>query len=98
MPLKRITLLLLPLFSLSFAQKTLSITIDDAPNTRLFAQDGYRSILMEKLDSLDIPVALFFNENKLYHGDSIVRNFALFQQWIARDYVTAGNHSFSHAR
>lgn len=97
----RKTCMLALLISLSlsaFAQKTVSITIDDVPNTGLYARSGYRSVLLEKLDSLAIPIAIFINEGKLYRTDSVVRNFGLLKEWISRDYMTLGNHTYSHAR
>jgi len=60
-----------------FSQKNVSITIDDVPNTSMFKKDGYKSILLEKLDSLKIPIAIFINESLIYKTDSVAKNFEL---------------------
>lgn len=80
------------------AQTNISITIDDVPNTGNFKKNNYYSKLLHKLDSLQIPVAIFVNEGLIYKTDSVSKNFDLLSNWIKRDYVTAGNHSFSHSR
>ena len=82
----------------SVAQKKVHISIDDVPNTRLYKHLGYKSILLDKLDALQIPVSVFLNEGKIYHHDSIVANFALLERWIQRCYTELGNHTFSHPR
>ena len=83
---------------LANCQKKVSITIDDVPNTRRFEKDGFQSILMQKLDSLAIPIAIFINEARVYSTDSVTRNFGLLNDWTQKEYITLGNHSFSHAR
>ena len=83
---------------LANCQKMVSITIDDVPNTRRFEKDGFQSVLMQKLDSLEIPIAIFINEARVYSTDSITRNFGLLNDWAQKEYTTLGNHSFSHAR
>lgn len=90
-------LLLLINFGISQAQ-SVSITIDDVPNTRLYKANGLKSGLLEKLDSLQIPVAIFINEGGLYKTDEITQNFSLLTEWAKRDYITLGNHSFNHSR
>lgn len=81
-----------------WAQKKVAITLDDVPNTSQYHKDHYKPIFLNRLDSLTIPIAIFINENKIYHGDSITGNFALLQEWISKPYMTLGNHSFSHQR
>ena len=80
-----------------FSQKKVAITIDDVPNTRKFHQDNFQSVLLNKLDTLNIPVAIFINEGHLYQTDSVTRNFVLLNDWIKRTYVTPGNHTFAHS-
>ncbi len=82
----------------SLAQKKVHISIDDAPNTRLYKHLGYKSVLLDKLDSLQVPVSVFLNEGKIYQHDSVVANFALLERWIQRSYTELGNHTFSHSR
>lgn len=90
-------LLLLGIASATFAQqRSVSITIDDVPNVQLFEASGYSSGLLKKLDSLKLPVAIFINEGHLKQNKAFDKNKALLQNWISRDYVTAGNHSYSH--
>lgn len=80
------------------AQKKVSITIDDIPSTTRYEMDNYHSLLLEKLDSLSIPVAIFINEGNIYKANSVPKNFDLLNQWAMKDYVTLGNHSFHHSR
>ncbi len=76
----------------------ISITIDDVPNTKKFQEDGYRSLLLETLDSLNIPIAIFINEGLIYRTNDTVRNLMLLEEWATRNFVTLGNHTFSHLR
>lgn len=80
------------------AQTNISITIDDVPNTRKFKKDNYQSFLLNKLDSAEIPIAIFVNEGLIYKTEAINRNFELLNNWVQREYITVGNHSFSHSR
>jgi len=77
-------------------QSKISITIDDVPNTRLFEQDNYESKLLKKLDSLNIPIAIFINEGLIYRTDAFSKNFELLNQWAQRKYITLGTHTYSH--
>jgi peptidoglycan/xylan/chitin deacetylase (PgdA/CDA1 family) len=76
-------------------QKSVSITIDDIPNVFLATGNG-SSGLLQKLDSLKLPVAIFINEANLQKTPDAEKNKELLKSWILRDYVTVGNHSFSH--
>ena len=81
---------------LSYAQqRSVSITIDDIPNVHLAKADG-SSGLLQKLDSLKLPVAIFINEANLSKTPDAERNKTLLKSWVLRDYITVGNHSFSH--
>ena len=93
-----ILLILLHCVQLTFAQKQVAITIDDVPNTVAYQANGFISPLLKATDLRKAPVAIFINESKLYETDSVVKNFALLETWIKRDYVTVGNHTFSHLR
>lgn len=79
-------------------QKTISITIDDVPNTQKYRDDGFRSIFLDRLDSLDVPFTVFFNESKVFQNESIKKNIELLERWIAHQNSNLGNHSFSHLR
>jgi peptidoglycan/xylan/chitin deacetylase (PgdA/CDA1 family) len=95
----QITLLLLLLATnIIFGQSFVSITIDDVPNTIKYQKDNFESKLMNKLDSLKIPVTVFVNEELLNKGASFDKNHELLENWVKRDYVTIGNHTFSHSR
>lgn len=85
-------------YQLAHCQKMVSITIDDVPNSNRFKKDGFQSVLLNKLDSLDIPVAIFINEGLLYKTDSVSKNFELLNNWVQKEYITLGNHSFDHSR
>jgi len=81
-----------------YTQTKVSITIDDVPNTRQYYADGFRSKLLEQLDSLQIPVAIFINEGLIAKNESIDENKELLNEWVAKPYITLGNHSYSHLR
>ncbi|WP_340075635.1 polysaccharide deacetylase family protein [Leptobacterium sp. I13] len=78
-----------------YAQKQVAITIDDIPNTK---NEGVSVQFLKELDNLQIPIAIFINENRIYHSDTIIGNYALLNEWAKRTYVTLGNHSYSHLR
>jgi len=80
------------------AQKQVAITIDDVPNTKKFQQDRFKAKLLKKLDSMQLPVAIFISEGKIYATDSVSKNFQLLNDWAKRKYITLGNHTFSHPR
>ena len=46
-------------------ERSVAITIDDVPNVHLYAADDHSSGLLKKLDSLNLPVAIFINEGHL---------------------------------
>ncbi|MFK7771814.1 MAG: polysaccharide deacetylase family protein [Saprospiraceae bacterium] len=77
-------------------QRTVSITIDDVPNTSKYEKDHFESKLLDLLDSLKIPVAIFINEGLIYKTEEVTRNFSLLNDWAKNDLVTLGNHSFNH--
>ncbi|AEM70747.1 polysaccharide deacetylase [Allomuricauda ruestringensis DSM 13258] len=82
----------------SAQQKSISITIDDVPNTTKYQKHGYRSLLLNLLDSLDVPFTIFINEDKIFKTDAVNRNKALLESWIKRDRALIGNHTYSHPR
>jgi peptidoglycan/xylan/chitin deacetylase (PgdA/CDA1 family) len=81
-----------------WGQKSVAITVDDVPNTRNYDQDHQISGLLTCLDSMDIPVAIFINEGKIYETGSKSHNQKLLEEWVSREYVTVGNHTYSHSR
>jgi peptidoglycan/xylan/chitin deacetylase (PgdA/CDA1 family) len=93
-----VTILSLILCQHIHAQKQVAITIDDIPNTTIYPENGFRSRLLSKLDSLSVPVTVFINEGLIYNTEFVPENTDLLEQWIKRDYVTPGNHTFSHLR
>lgn len=76
--------------------RSVAITIDDIPNTVRYLKDGKRSLLLEALDSLRIPVCIFATGGKLRETDSLALNRALLYEWLKREYITPGNHTYSH--
>jgi peptidoglycan-N-acetylglucosamine deacetylase len=76
----------------------IAITIDDVPNTKKFQDDRFRPILLETLDSLNIPIAIFVNEGLINKTSDTVQNVRLLEKWAKRKYVTLGNHTYSHLR
>lgn len=77
-------------------QRSVSVTIDDVPNVQLFEANGYSSILLKRLDSLALPVAIFINEGNLKQTKSFDKNKGLLKSWVLNDHITVGNHSYSH--
>lgn len=77
-------------------ERSVSITIDDVPNVHLYAADGNSSGLLRKLDSLNLPVAIFINEGHLKQNQAFEQNKKLLESWISKPYITVGNHSYSH--
>lgn len=80
---------------ISYAQKKVSITIDDVPS---YYSKNYKPVLLDRLDSLDIPATIFINERLVYANDSVVKRFGLLNEWIKHKNITLGNHTFSHLR
>ncbi len=95
-----ILLCLIFLVSISvFSQnKSISITIDDVPNTRKYLKENFTPTLLKVLDSLDIPFTIFINEAKIFNNEFENENKELLEMWIQNQNSIAGNHSYSHAR
>lgn len=79
-------------------QKSISITIDDVPNTTKYQKDSYSPKLLNLLDSLDVPFTVFVNEDKILQTEEVERNKALLESWIKNDNALLGNHTYSHSR
>lgn len=77
-------------------ERSVAITIDDVPNVHLYAADDHSSGLLKKLDSLNLPVAIFINEGHLKQNQDFEQNKKLLESWILKPYMTVGNHSYSH--
>lgn len=95
---KYILLLVLIVGNDAKCQNQVAITIDDVPNVKKYKKDNYQSLLLNKLDRINIPISIFINEDKLTKTDSLEKNIQLLKKWINRKYVTVGNHTFSHSR
>jgi peptidoglycan/xylan/chitin deacetylase (PgdA/CDA1 family) len=84
---------------LGFAQqKSISITIDDVPNTTKYKKDHFRPILLNVLDSLKVPFTLFINEDKIYKTAWLDKNKELLETWVKNEHAIIGNHTYSHSR
>ena len=95
-----ITFLFLPAhgFGQAYAEsRRVSLTIDDVPNTRTYDEKSGGSELLNKLDSLQIPTAIFINEGLVFRGDTTV-HIALLRSWIEKSFITPGNHTYAHSR
>lgn len=79
-------------------QKSISITIDDVPNTTKYQQDNFNPILLSVLDSLNIPFTIFINEDKILKTESVEKNKKLLETWIKNKQALIGNHTYSHSR
>jgi peptidoglycan/xylan/chitin deacetylase (PgdA/CDA1 family) len=76
----------------------IAITIDDVPNTKLYAFSNQQAELLTVLDALNIPIAIFVNEGLINRTADTNQNLILLEAWASRPYVTLGNHTFSHSR
>lgn len=79
-------------------QTKVALTIDDVPNTRKYERDNFNATLLNRLDSLSIPITIFINEGAIYKTDSVTKNSELLRKWIQTELVFPANHSFSHSR
>jgi len=68
------------------AQKQVAFTFDDVPNASLG-----ESILLQKIDSLKLPSAIFINEHQL---DKI--DIKYFENWVKNPLITLWNHTKDH--
>lgn len=93
-------LVLIGLMSISAhaQQKSISITIDDVPNTTKYQKDNFSPSLLHVLDSLKVPFTIFINEDKLYKTEHSEKNKDLLKKWIENDQAIIGNHTYSHSR
>ena len=96
--MKQFILVTILLFSNYLFSQNVTITIDDVPNTTVYKRDNYNSKLLKVLDSLHVPVTIFINEGKIFKTDSISKNKKLLEEWIQRDYITIGNHTYGHLK
>lgn len=91
----------LSIFLYSFtimSQHQVAITIDDVPNTLEYKENNYNSILLQELDSMAIPIAIFINEGLLVKNNKHTLNTELLNNWTTKEYITLGNHTYSHLR
>ena len=77
-------------------QKEVSITIDDVPNVEIYRRQGFSSVLLEQINTLNLPVAIFINEKNVYKNEFTRENHSGLVTWLKNKNVTAGNHSYSH--
>lgn len=98
----KFTILLCIVFLLSISafsqKKSISITIDDVPNTRKYLKENFKPTLLNVLDSLNIPFTIFINEAKVTNNELDNENKELLEMWIQNRNSIAGNHTYSHAR
>jgi peptidoglycan-N-acetylglucosamine deacetylase len=79
-----------------YSQSFISISIDDVPNTHFYDLSAEKPALLSTLDSLQIPVCIFINEKNVTNFGDSLKNYNWLKDWVNRDYVTLGNHSYSH--
>lgn len=84
--------------SVSAQQKSISITIDDVPNTSKYEKDNFSATLLNVLDSLKIPFTIFINESKIAQNNFEDANKQLLKKWIKNDQSLVGNHTYNHSR
>lgn len=79
-------------------QKSISITIDDVPNTTEYLKVNFNPKLLNVLDSLKVPFTIFINEGMVYKTEFLDKNKHLLEKWIDKKQVVIGNHTYSHSR
>lgn len=79
-------------------KKYISITIDDVPNTAKYENEGFDPLLLNTLDAMNIPFAIFINEEKVYKTEHKEQNISLLESWISHERASLGNHTYSHSR
>lgn len=79
-------------------QKSISITIDDVPNTTKYQKDNFNPKLLNVLDSLKVPFTIFINEGMIYKTEFLDKNKHLLEKWIEKKQIINGNHTYSHSR
>jgi len=79
-------------------EKSISITIDDVPNTTKYQKDNFSPLLLNVLDSLKMPFTIFINEDKIYKTEFLDKNKEVLEQWIKNKQAIIGNHTYSHSR
>jgi peptidoglycan-N-acetylglucosamine deacetylase len=93
---KLVTITALLLCIHGMAQKKVAITIDDVPNTILYDKEVNRCRLLEQMDSMKLPVAIFINEHRLLDTDSLKINIEWLNRWIKSPNTILGNHGYNH--
>jgi peptidoglycan/xylan/chitin deacetylase (PgdA/CDA1 family) len=93
--MKVFAFILVFIFQQTFAQKEVSITIDDVPNVEL-NRTGGTSLLLQHITDMNIPAAVFINEKNLHNNASEASNLRLLESWLNNKNITAGNHTYSH--
>ena len=76
--------------------KEVSITIDDIPNVHVYKQHGFSSPLLNQINELKLPVAIFINERNVYLNEFEKENRQGLVKWLTNKNITPGNHSYSH--
>lgn len=96
---KWIVIIIALMSSFTYAQqKTISITIDDVPNTTEYQKNNFNPILLNMLDSLKVPFTIFINENKIKKNEFLDKNKDLLKKWIENKQSIIGNHTYSYSR
>lgn len=93
---KLILTLIFSFITFSLQAQSIAITIDDVPNTKLYKENNFNSIFLNKLDFNKIPATIFINEKLVYGTDHMDENFSLLNRWIHNRFITVGNHTFDH--
>ena len=77
-------------------RKEVSITIDDIPNVHVYKQHAFSSPLLDQINELKIPVAIFINERNVHLNEFEKENRQGLVKWLTNKNITPGNHSYSH--
>lgn len=78
--------------------KSISITIDDVPNTTSLKRMERSHDLIDSLNKINIPFSIFINEHNLTKTEYLGQNLTLLESWVSHPNSTLGNHTYSHSR
>ena len=91
-----ILLLLTLVLRTGYSQKQVAITIDDIPNVETFNRNKFSSQLLNVINAIEVPAAIFINEGNVYKNEFVAENKKGLSKWLNSPNITAGNHGYSH--
>ena len=72
--------------------------MDDVPYSIKYKKNNFNPILLNRLDSLKIPVAILKNEGLLGKTIHSSKNKSLLENWVKTVFITIGNPTYHPSR